>query len=56
MAALRLLFGLPGDMVGEHIFPEENMSYICELSSLLGSTITDEYGARPKAGTTLYQV
>lgn len=52
--AMKFLFGLPHDLSGMDDFPEENIRYIQELTTLLGSKVTDEdYSAKSDMKTTL---
>lgn len=41
VVALKFLFGLPDDMAGIGGFPEENINYILEFSTLLSSRISN---------------
>ena len=55
--AMKFLFGLPHDLSGMDDFPEENIRYIQELTTLLGSKVTDEdYSAKSDMKTTLCRV
>ncbi|XVE96282.1 hypothetical protein REPUB_Repub02eG0207600 [Reevesia pubescens] len=42
VVALKFLFGLPDDMAGIGDFPEENINYIQEFSTLLSSRISND--------------
>ena len=42
VSAMKFLFGLPHDLSGKDDFPEENIRYIQELTTLLSSKVTDD--------------
>lgn len=55
--ALKYLFGLPCDIGGKYGFPEENINYIEEMTTLLISKVTDiDHSTTYEMKTTLYQV
>ncbi|GFZ09233.1 embryo defective 2016 [Actinidia rufa] len=57
VAALKCLFGLPFDMSGTDYFPEENIKYIEDLTTLLSSKISDgKNPADSNLNLILYQV
>ncbi|XP_059462211.1 protein virilizer homolog isoform X3 [Corylus avellana] len=57
VVALKYLFGLPDDTHGTGGFSEENINYIKELITLLGSNITaDDHVAASVMDTTLHRV
>ncbi|KAL7225923.1 hypothetical protein ACSBR1_021135 [Camellia fascicularis] len=57
VVALKYLFGLPSDMSGTDDFPEENIKYVEDLTTLLCSRISDDdYPADSDMNSTLYQV
>ncbi|CAK9141126.1 unnamed protein product [Ilex paraguariensis] len=55
VAAVKFLFGVPYDMSEIDGFPEENMNYIQELTTLIGSnmSVDDEYSAASDMNTIL---
>ncbi|KAK8672102.1 hypothetical protein V6N13_110476 [Hibiscus sabdariffa] len=58
VVALKFLFGLPDDMAGIGDFPEDNIKYIQEFSSLLSSRIDNggDYQTSPNMHITMCQV
>lgn len=57
VAALKCLFGLPYDMGLTDGFPEENIKFIIEMTTLLTSMIrNDDYSTTSNMKSTLYQV
>ncbi|OMO49780.1 Protein virilizer, partial [Corchorus capsularis] len=57
VVALKFLFGLPDDMTGISDFPEENINYIQEFSTLLSSrTSDDDYQSPSDMRITMFQV
>ncbi|KAK8715597.1 hypothetical protein V6N13_042928 [Hibiscus sabdariffa] len=58
VVALKFLFGLPDDMAGISDFPEDNIKYIQEFSSLLSSRIDNggDYQTSPNMHITMCQV
>jgi hypothetical protein len=57
VVALKYLFGLPDDTHGSGGFSEENINYIQELITLLGSNIiADDHAATSDMDTTWYRV
>ncbi|XP_021289040.1 uncharacterized protein LOC110420160 isoform X3 [Herrania umbratica] len=57
VVALKFLFGLPDDMAGIGGFPEENINYIQEFSTLLSSRIiSDDYQSPSDMHISMCQV
>ncbi|XVE75858.1 hypothetical protein DITRI_Ditri12bG0125200 [Diplodiscus trichospermus] len=56
VVALKFLFGLPDDMAGIGGFPEENINYIQEFSTLLSSRITNDDHQSPSDMHIMCQV